>query len=200
MQAVSTLLMVRHAESTANRASRYTWHDDEPLTGLGHRQARAAGRLLRAQYRPSHLYCSPFHRARQTADEIAAEVELPVVEVDGIQERSFGELRGKPWATYRAVVGELGVPELWHRRAPGGESLADVARRAGPVVAGLAERHPGEQVIVVSHGGVMAALRAWIAGTWDDRPMPTGNADGFRLDRIGPEWAAPQPLFQGCVP
>ena len=103
MRPVSTLLMVRHAESTANLASRYTWHDHEPLTELGHRQAREAGRLLAEQYEPSHLYCSRFRRARQTADEIAAEVGLPVVEIDGIEERCFGELRGKPWEVYRPI-------------------------------------------------------------------------------------------------
>jgi probable phosphoglycerate mutase len=213
---MSTLLMVRHAESTANLASRYTWHDHEPLTELGHRQAREAGRLLAEQYEPSHLYCSRFRRARQTAEEIAAEVGLPVVEIDGIEERCFGELRGKPWDVYRAVLAELDIEALWHHRAPGGESLVDVASRAAPVVERLAERHPGQQVIVVSHGGVMAALRAWIAGAparsapplnqcggpgdarlraWTQRPTPTKNANGFRLDRDGAGWRPPQPLF-----
>ncbi len=139
--------MVRHAESTANLASRYTWHDHEPLTELGHRQAREAGRLL------------------------------------------------EPWEVYRAVVADLDVEEYWHHQAPGGESLVDVASRAAPVLAGLAARHQGRQVIVVSHGGVMAALRAWIAGTWRNRPTPTRNADGFRLDRNGSEWIPPSPLF-----
>lgn len=192
---MSTLLMVRHGESTANVAARYTWHDDEPLTELGHRQARQTGRLLSEQYEPSHLYCSRFHRARQTAEGIAGEVGLPVVEIDGIQERYFGELRGKPWAVYREVVAALEIEELWHHPAPGGESLVEVAERAAPVVFGLADRHPGEQVIVVSHGGVMAALRAWIAGNWSKRPTPTKNADGFRLDRDGAGWHPPQPLF-----
>ena len=214
---MSTLLMVRHAESTANLASRYTWHDHEPLTELGHRQAREAGRLLAEQYEPSHLYCSRFRRARQTAEETAAEVGLPVVEIGGIEERCFGELRGKPWDVYRAVLAELAIEDLWHHRAPGGESLVDVASRAAPVVERLAERHLGQQVIVVSHGGVMAALRALIAGTraarparpvnqrggpedapsgtWTQRPTPTKNADGFRLDRDGAGWRPPQPLF-----
>ena len=217
---MSTLLMVRHGESTANVELRYTWHDDEPLTELGQRQAREAGRLLAEQYEPSHLYCSRFRRARQTAEEIAAEVGLPVVEIDGIEERCFGELRGKPWDDYRAVLAELDIEELWHHRAPGGESLVDVASRAAPVVKGLAERHVGQQVIVVSHGGVMAALRAWIAGaqatgptspvdrradpgnarlgTWTKRPTPTKNADGFRLDRDGTGWRPPQPLFDSA--
>lgn len=187
--------MVRHAESTANLASRYTWHDHEPLTELGHRQARDAGRLLAEQYEASHLYCSRFRRARQTADEIAAEVGVPVVEVDGIEERCFGELRGKPWEVYRTAVADLDIEEFWHHRAPGGESLVDVASRAAPVVAGLADRHQGQQVIVVSHGGVMAALRAWIAGTWRHRPTPTRNANSFRLDRNGSDRMPPSPLF-----
>lgn len=223
IRTMSTLLMVRHAESTANAEFRYNRSDDEPLTELGWRQARAAGYRLAERYRPAHLYCSHMCRARLTADAIAAEVGLPVVEIAGIEERHFGELRGKPWAVYREMTASLKIEELWHHRAPGGESLVDVALRAAPVLTELADRHPGEQVIVVSHGGVMAALRAWIAGTraaslappanpqansegahagtwmkrgtWAKRPTRTGNADGFRLDRNRTGWRPPQPLF-----
>ena len=145
---MSTLLMIRHGESTANVAARYTWHDDEPLTELGRRQARETGRRLAEQYRPAHLYCSRFRRARQTADGIAAEVGLPVVEIDGIQERYFGELRGKPWAVYREVVSALEIEDLWHHPAPGGAGRAGGVRagRAPPGGAGdrgLARRRDG---------------------------------------------------------
>lgn len=217
IRTMCTLLMVRHAESTANAELRYNRSDDEPLTELGWRQARAAGRRLAEHYRPAHLYCSRLCRARETADGIAAETGLPVVEIHGIEERNFGELRGRPWAVYREMTASLEPEELWHHRAPGGESLIDVALRAAPVLTELADRHPGEQVIVVSHGGVMAALRAWIAGTraaclappanrqahlegarvgtWTRRPTRTSNADGFRLDRNRAGWHPPQPLF-----
>ncbi len=77
------------------------------------------------------------------------------------------------------MAAALEIEQLWHHRAPGGESLVDVAARVAPVVSELADRHLGEQVIVVSHGGVMAAK----------------NADGFRLDRDGAGWCPPKPLF-----
>ena len=164
---MSTLLMVRHGESTANLALRYTWHDDEPLTELGHRQARETGRRLAARYRPAHLYCSRFHRARQTADGIAAEVGLPVVEIDGIEERYFGELRGKPWAVVpggrgrsrdRAALASPGARRRVARRCRGAGRAGRIrvgrspprrtgdrgfARRRNGRAAGLDRRNPG---------------------------------------------------------
>ena len=53
-------------------------------------------------------------------------------------------------------------PKLWKRRLkdianipfPNGENLLDVAKRVRPVIQELTERHQGEEIVVVAHGGV----------------------------------------------
>lgn len=47
----------------------------------------------------------------------------------------------------------------------GGESAADLYQRAEAALEGIAQRHPGQQVLVVSHGGFLhAAYRRANAG------------------------------------
>jgi broad specificity phosphatase PhoE len=195
MDIETTLILVRHGESRANLEARFTLHDDEPLTPLGVEQARETGRRLRAYDRPVALYASPFARALHTAREIGAFFELAPEIVHELHEQSFGELRGRAYAEYRPLVAAIAELDRWHYRAPGGESLVEVASRVGPALDRIADRHPGEQVVVVSHGGVMAALRAYAARSFELPPQATGNAGGYRLLRGARDYRGPLPLF-----
>ncbi|HVS15128.1 MAG TPA: histidine phosphatase family protein [Thermoanaerobaculia bacterium] len=197
MSLQSTLILVRHGESLANREGRFTRHDDEPLTATGVEQARETGRRLRDLYAPVALYSSPFARALHTAHEIGAFFGLePEVERE-LHEQGFGELRGRTYVEYYPAVAAVAELDRWHHRAPGGESLADVRRRVGPVLDRIAGRHGGQQVIVVSHGGVMAALRAHAAGNFDRPPESTVHAGGFLLHATASGgYRGPLPLFR----
>lgn len=191
----TTLILVRHGESQANLERRFTLHDDEPLTPLGVDQARETGRRLRALYAPTALYASPFARAVHTAREIGASFGLEPALAPELHEQSFGDLRGRAYAEYYPVVAAIAELDRWHHRAPGGESLAEVCLRVGPALDRIAHRHPGEQVLVVSHGGVMAALRAHVHGNFDRPPESTENAGGYRLLRVAQGYRGPDPLF-----
>lgn len=193
----TTLLMVRHGESLANSEARFTRTEDEPLTELGVEQARATGERLAARYRPSALYCSPYHRAHHTAREIGRHFALEPKIVEQLYEQSFGELHGRPYADYFPRAAQIAAAERWEMTAPGGESLRQVAERVGPAVRELSTLHLGETIVVVSHGGVMAALRGWVSGDYRSPPQATENAWGYRLvvRGNGRHFEAPQPLL-----
>ncbi len=193
--------MIRHGESLANAERRFTRSDDEPLTELGVEQALETGRRLAEVSRPVTLYASPYQRAHDTARHIGAALDLEPVIDPAFYEQSFGELEGQPYESFYDLRGALPEPhERWFARAPGGESLEDVMKRVGPALDALALRHLGEEIVVVSHGGVMAALRAWVRGHFDEPPESTVNALGYRLRgavSAGAEvrWEGPLDLF-----
>ncbi len=181
------LCLSRHGESAANLERRFTAHDDEHLTAIGISQARETGTrlgavLARSGVRPAALYASPFLRAFDTARWVGSAFGLTPEIVPELREQSFGSLRGMPYQSYYDVHGPLpqGV-ERWSHRPPDGESLRDVAQRAGAALDTLARRHLGETIVVVSHGGVMAALRAHARGHFELAPESTANAGGYRL-------------------
>lgn len=96
---VMRILFVRHGKSIAN-ATGMIGVPDTPLAEEGLEQARLTGQDLRAQ-NVTHIVCSPFLRAQQTAEIIAGEVGVPLHEIsiiDELHERRMGGLEGKPKA------------------------------------------------------------------------------------------------------
>jgi broad specificity phosphatase PhoE len=171
------LILVRHGESEGNRAQRFSQNPDIALTEVGVAQARETGLAIARHFRPTRLVASSYHRAQHTARIIAETIghggEI-LVEPD-LRERGIGELAGQPYRSMREHP-EYEVSRFWEWRPAGGESLVDVQHRAAPVLVRLVEAHPGEDVVVVSHGGVMLALCAHVEGGWT-RPRVARNCE-----------------------
>ncbi len=165
--AAGRLILVRHGESEGNKAQRFSPNPDISLTEVGIEQARESGRLIVRHFQPTRFVASSYHRAQHTAQLIAETVAYQgeiLIEPD-LRERAIGELAGQPYRSMREHP-EYEVSRFWEWRPGGGESLVDVRDRAAPVLARLVERFPGEDVVVVSHGGVMLALCAHVEGSW----------------------------------
>jgi len=173
------LILVRHGESVANAEGRFTRGPYEPLSPQGRAEALARARCLQARHDPVALYTSPFVRALETAQLIGSVLGLEPVVVDALREQDFGSLRGRPYDALDRVTRAREGP--WRFRPPGGETLEEVLQRAGPALDAIAEQHLGSEVVVVSHGGVMAALHAWSRGGPEADPVIHANAAGYLL-------------------
>jgi len=92
------LVLVRHGESTWNLENRFTGWTDVDLTARGVEQARAAGRLLKAEgYEFDRCYTSVLKRAIWTLWYALDEMDrtwLPVVNEWKLNERHYGALQG----------------------------------------------------------------------------------------------------------
>src|SRR3954471_20944931 len=86
---------LRHGETEANANQLIAGSLDVDLTPLGREQALIAARAL-AHEPITAVYSSPLKRARETAEPIAAALDLPITIIDDIAERNWGELEGKP--------------------------------------------------------------------------------------------------------
>jgi broad specificity phosphatase PhoE len=161
------LLLVRHGESEGNRERRFSPNPEILLTERGVEQACATAELIRGHFRPSRIVSSPFRRARDTARIIAEAIgHRASIDVEhDLRERAIGELAGQPYGAMRGHPDYV-VERFWEWRPAGGESLLDVQARAARVLRELMTAHPNEEVVVVSHGGVMLALCAHVEGSW----------------------------------
>lgn len=158
MAAGTVLTLIRHGETRANLEG--VWHGsiDTPLTERGRAQARRVAGFAAQHLRDAvALYSSPLQRARHTAEAIAADLALELCVDEALAEYHLGEWEGK---TYRVLYEEL---RLWHHMkldadfAPhGGESPRQVAQRLSEALLRIAAAHPGERVIVVTHGGALS--------------------------------------------
>jgi 2,3-bisphosphoglycerate-dependent phosphoglycerate mutase len=157
---VTRILAVRHGETAWNRASRIQGHTDIGLNEHGVWQAEQLAQALSDQDIAA-CYASDLSRAHATANAVALRHQLPVHTHLGLRERCFGEFEGRTWVELEAAhpVETL----AWRKRVPdfappGGESLLQLQARVVGAVSELAARHPGEQILMVAHGGVLDIL------------------------------------------
>jgi len=129
--------MVRHGESEGNRERRFTTTPDAPLTDLGREQAAQAARRIARVFHPRLVITSPYARARETGEIIAAALRLPVEVEHGLYERHFGYLRGQPYDAVRDDP-TFETEKTWLWRPEGGESYEDVRVRVAPILERLA--------------------------------------------------------------
>ena len=155
-----TLWLVRHGETDWNDAGRIQGHTDIPLNETGRRQARNVARRLASQSFAA-VYASDLSRARETAEIIAAEHCLPVQTDARLRERCHGQLEGYFYQDVRTqhphLIAALRADPV-RTPMPGGESVADTAERMAAAADDLAERHPGRDILVATHGLSLAAL------------------------------------------
>jgi uncharacterized phosphatase len=151
---VTRIALVRHGQTDWNRIRRIQGASDIPLNGVGRRQARDAGDKL-AGGGWNAVYSSPLSRAAETAEIIAERLGLfEPVPVPGLAERGYGLAEGLTGTEVRERFGRGPVP--------GRESTESVLTRALDALDGLAQRHPDDGIVVVSHGGVIGALVRWL--------------------------------------
>ncbi|WP_228001324.1 histidine phosphatase family protein [Nocardia australiensis] len=146
----TTLLFVRHGESTWNRCGRvqgqYGW---PPLTARGRRQARDAAAALTASG-AVWLLTSDAVRAQQTAETIGRTLGLRIETTPLLRERHWGQLQGAPATAADTLDARLPADAP----APGGESREHVRDRLRRLVSDWAVGPPGP-IIVVTHGDVI---------------------------------------------
>lgn len=153
----SRVLLIRHGESVSNAdpvAAALPAEVGDRLSELGHRQARAAGEVLRGGG-ATLLITSPMRRARETAAELNASLALPLTELDFIHElRESDDYTSLTPAdqTLRRWSVRMGASLDPEAAEGGAESFNDVLRRVKKLKAVLEALPAGELPVVVSHG------------------------------------------------
>jgi len=188
----TSLIVIRHGETVWNREKRMQGTTDTQLTDVGRAQAQALGRRLTG-HAFAALYTSDLCRARDTARAIADHTGRTAVTEPRLQERRFGIFEG---LTFEEIVARY--PEEHARFAsrdpdyavPGGESARSFTQRCIGCLAEIAGRHPGAEVVVVTHGLVLDSLYRAAHGLDHGarRPVPLINASLNFFGYDGAAW------------
>lgn len=163
------LLLIRHGATPSNEQRPYVLQGNginHSLSELGRRQAAAVSHFLRA-YSIDRVICSPLLRARETAEVIAEPHGLAVETFDTLVEVCVGRWEGMAWETIMAEFPDdyakfMSDPSLYCYL--GGESYADVYRRAKPVFDDVLASSVGKTVVMVAHNVVNRVLLAELLG------------------------------------
>ena len=185
MTEATRIIAIRHGETAWNVDTRIQGHLDIPLSANGRWQAERLAEALTDEPIQA-IYASDLTRAWETAQYLAHATRLQVVADIGLRERGFGDFEGKTFAEIAELLPEQSL--RWRKRDPlfapaGGESLTDLTSRVLAAVNRLAAAHPGEQIALVAHGGVMDVLyrAATHLGIQAPRTWTLGNTAINRL-------------------
>lgn len=176
---------IRHGETAWNTERRLQGQLDIGLNANGEGQAQAAGRWLARQGGIDAIYASDLARAWRTAEYIGAALGLAPRPLPELRERRYGLFEGLTYAEARARH-----PQHYARHEarepdfviPGGESLRQFHERVTACLAWLLERHRGQTLAVVLHGGVLDIINRFVRGHPLDTPRD------FLIPNAGLNW------------
>ncbi|WP_454867820.1 alpha-ribazole phosphatase family protein [Pseudomonas farris] len=154
--------LLRHGETELGGGLRGSL--DDALTGKGWEQMRAA---VIEQGPWDRLVSSPLQRCARFAEELGAQLGLPVQLDKDLQELHFGAWEGQSAAALMETSAEaLGLfwADPYSFTPPEGEPVADFSTRVLAAIERLHAAYAGERILLISHGGVMRLLLAQARG------------------------------------
>ena len=158
---MTTLLIVRHGQSTANPSNIFAGHFNVPLTSLGVKQAEATASYIADRYRVDAVYSSDLERAYRTACIIADRIGTDVHPHIGLREINAGEWEGKKFDYLTAHGGEAYHKwrfDIGNAVCPGGERCTELQARMLAAVSEIAAENEGKTVVIASHGVAIRTL------------------------------------------
>jgi broad specificity phosphatase PhoE len=196
--------LIRHGESAANAGKATTDPAEIPLTAAGQEQAEVFARSL--SHAPTAIICSPFLRARLTAEPVARRFGIPVA-IWPIQE--FTYLSPARCAGTTPRERQAWVETYWEKAdpdyvdGPGAESFAQLMSRVRDTLEYLRTYRTSSHVLLIGHGQFMQAVRWW--NRWSNQAHPLtgeqmqifrrfdhahliGNCQGYSLAPAGDGW------------
>ncbi|MDO8282510.1 MAG: alpha-ribazole phosphatase [Thermodesulfovibrionia bacterium] len=174
---LTKLYLIRHGETEGAETKRYKGHIDVPLSANGIEQIkRLAGYLnnspipllsKRGQKKINAVYCSDLSRAVKSAEIIADPYGLKPIIMPELRERNFGLWEGMSFDEIREKW-----PDAFNAWAANpfefspmnGESTIELRDRALKVFSEIIEKHQGENIAIVAHGGINRVILCHLLG------------------------------------
>lgn len=156
---LTTLWLLRHAQSEWNHEGRWQGQADTPLSDLGRQQAHRVGKRLR-RYPITQIISSDAQRAMDTARVVGSYLRLAPAPHPGLRESDIGV-----WAGLTTPEIKARFPDEWAAmnaradvRRGGGETYSELRARTLAVAQEVAARYHGQNILLVSHGASIRAL------------------------------------------
>ncbi len=167
---MGSVIFLRHGQAKNNIERILTGRTPNiPLTEKGIEQAKKTAKFLE-QMNISAIYSSPIERAKHTAEIVAQHNSLDVTIDDRLIELDMGKFTGVPYDDIFTSHGNVfmkfynGELEIAHN---GVETFAEVKKRILSIVDHVVEKHPDQNVVLVTH---MDPIKAMLSTVVDLTP------------------------------
>ena len=159
------IIFLRHGQAKNNTERILAGRTEGvPLTEIGIKQAEETAELLK-HMNISTIYSSPIERAKHTAEIAGKYNSLDVTIDDRLNELDMGKFTGMPYDDIFKSHGNVfmkfynGELEIAHN---GVETFSNVKKRVLEIVEHVIEKHPDENVLLVTHMDPIKAMLSTI--------------------------------------
>lgn len=169
---MTTLILVRHGESEANRQGIFAGQINPDLQNKGLKQAELTAKYIADNYKVDKIYSSDLQRAYKTALCIADILNLEV-----IPEQNLREINGGNWegVKFDDLVYEyadeysMWLNHIGHSGCVGGETVKQLGDRIMNALTRIAQDNEGKTIVIATHGTPIRAAQSIIrSGTLDE--------------------------------
>jgi len=171
--AATRLLLIRHAEVEISYQKKFGGWIDMNLSPTGKRQAKVLADYLQHKTLDA-IYASPMKRVQQTlAPTLKLNGHSQTI-LEGLREINFGAWSGLGWLEVEEKFkfqSHEWLEQIHHHGVPDGESGKIFRQRVEPCIKEILKRHPGQNVAVFCHGGVIRMILAILLKL----PLPKTN-------------------------
>ena len=151
---MTTLILVRHGESTANRQRIFAGQYDAELQDRGLEQAKKTAQYLVENYKIDKVYASDLKRAYVTGKCTADLAGVEIFPDKALREICAGKWDGMKFddiiATYPDDYG-VWVKDIGKARATDGESVVELCERVMGKLTEIATENDGKTIVVATH-------------------------------------------------
>lgn len=162
------LYITRHGKTDWNERHKLQGRTDIPLNDEGRKMARKA----REAYKDLHLdccYCSPLIRAKETAEILLENRNVPIIVDERLLEMSFGEYEGieNSFSIPDCPINVLfQKPEKYVSSVGGAETFEELFKRTGDFIEKVVrpQLQLQKDILIVGHGAMNASIVSQIKG------------------------------------
>lgn len=175
---MTEIFLVRHAQTQWNVERRMQGKCESDLTSLGIEQSFLLSLKL-STLKFDAVYSSPSIRSYKTAKILVENKEIDIIQSDLLREIDFGSWEGRTFNDIQVNDTELffiykNMPSQF--RAPGGETFGEVQDRAFRFIKNVSEKHLGQKILTVTHGGLIRTVLTKLKGfnldeVWNIEPL-----------------------------
>ena len=162
---MTTLILIRHGESEANREDIFAGHLNVDLMPKGVEQAQKTAQYIVENYTVDKIYASDLKRAYKTgktlADKLGMEIiadkrfrEIDAGEWDGIKFNELGDKYAEEFRIWR--------DDIANAKCTGGESVEDLRKRVFGAATEVAENNDGKTVVIATHATPICVMQTYV--------------------------------------
>ncbi len=169
---MTTLILIRHGESEANRQEIFAGHIDPDLQNKGLMQAKLTAKYIVGNYKVDEIYASDLKRAYKTAMRLAQILDIKVIKDKNLREINAGKWEGMKFDELRVAYPEeynVWLNHIGRAECVGGESVKQLGERIMGALTKIAEENEGKTIAIATHATSIRAAQSIIkSGTVEE--------------------------------